>query len=52
MRVIVQQVSEAAVRVDGRNTGRVSKGLLVLAGFEDADDARKSGRIYFKYAWD
>jgi hypothetical protein len=30
MRVIVQQFSEAAVRVHGRIIGRISKGLLVL----------------------
>ncbi|MCX7168388.1 MAG: D-aminoacyl-tRNA deacylase [Rhodocyclales bacterium] len=37
MRVIVQRVSEAAVRVDGRLSGRIGSGLLVLAGFEEAD---------------
>ncbi len=39
MRVIVQRVSEAAVSVDGRVSGRVGTGLLVLAGFEDADQS-------------
>ncbi len=38
MRVIVQRVSEAAVRVDGCITGQIDRGLLVLAGFEAADD--------------
>lgn len=37
MRTIVQRVSEAAVSVDGRITGRIGPGLLVLAGFEDPD---------------
>lgn len=37
MRVVVQRVSEAAVAVDGRTTGKIGPGLLVLAGFE-ADD--------------
>jgi D-tyrosyl-tRNA(Tyr) deacylase len=37
MRVIVQRVSEAAVSVEGRITGLIGPGLLVLAGFEDAD---------------
>ena len=39
MRVIVQRLSEVAAPVDGRITGRISKGLLVLAGLEDVDDA-------------
>jgi D-tyrosyl-tRNA(Tyr) deacylase len=37
MRVIVQRVKEASVTVDGRITGQIGAGLLVLAGFEDTD---------------
>lgn len=37
MRVIVQRVSQADVKVAGEITGRIGAGLLVLAGFEDAD---------------
>ena len=37
MRVVVQRVSSAAVTVDGRTTGAIGPGLLVLAGFEEAD---------------
>jgi D-tyrosyl-tRNA(Tyr) deacylase len=37
MRVIVQRVSEAAVSVGGTLSGRIGPGLLVLAGFEEAD---------------
>lgn len=37
MRVVVQRVSAAAVSVEGRITGRIGRGLLVLAGFEDPD---------------
>ena len=37
MRVIVQRVSEAAVTAGGTLSGRIGAGLLVLAGFEDAD---------------
>jgi D-tyrosyl-tRNA(Tyr) deacylase len=33
----VQRVSEAAVSADGRIAGRIGPGLLVLAGFEEAD---------------
>lgn len=37
MRIVIQRVSEAAVRVDGNITGSIEKGLLVLMGIEDAD---------------
>ncbi len=38
MRVVLQRVSEASVRVDGETTGAIDKGLLVLLGIEDADE--------------
>ena len=37
MRVVVQRVERASVMVEGRMTGEIGPGLLVLAGFEDAD---------------
>ena len=37
MRVVVQRVAEASVTVDERIVGFIKKGLLVLAGYEDAD---------------
>ena len=39
MRVIVQRVKQASVTVDGNVTGQIGVGLLVLAGFEEADQA-------------
>ena len=39
MRVVIQRVSEASVTVDGKVTGAIGEGLLVLAGFEDSDTA-------------
>lgn len=39
MRVVVQRVRQAAVSVDGRVVGEIGAGLLVLAGFEEADQA-------------
>jgi D-tyrosyl-tRNA(Tyr) deacylase len=39
VRVVIQRVSEAAVAVDGRMTGKIGRGLLVLAGFEVDDEA-------------
>jgi len=37
VRVVVQRVSRAAVRVNGRVTGSIGVGLLLLAGFAHAD---------------
>ena len=37
MRTIIQRVSEASVTVDGKIVGKIGRGLLVLAGFEEAD---------------
>jgi len=37
MRIVIQRVSEAAVRVDGQITGSIATGLLVLMGVEDVD---------------
>ena len=37
MRIVIQRVSEASVTVDGKITGKIKKGLLVLLGIEEAD---------------
>ncbi len=37
MRVVVQRVSQASVTVAGQTVGEIGRGLLVLAGFEEAD---------------
>lgn len=37
MRVVIQRVSRASVSVDGRVTGSIGRGLLVLVGFAPAD---------------
>ena len=37
MRVVLQRVSRAAVRVDGRTVGEIGRGFVVLAGFAAAD---------------
>lgn len=37
MRIVVQRVSEASVRIDGKIVGSISHGLLVLVGIETND---------------
>ena len=37
MRVVIQRVSHASVKVEGSITGTIGAGLLVLLGIEDAD---------------
>jgi len=39
MRLIVQRVSRAAVRVDGETVGAIGRGMLILAGVERGDGA-------------
>jgi D-tyrosyl-tRNA(Tyr) deacylase len=38
MRVVIQRVSEATVKVQGQTTGKIEKGLLVFVGIEDVDN--------------
>ena len=38
MRVVLQRVSEASVRVEGETVGAIGPGLVVLAGFHNGDD--------------
>ncbi len=37
MRVLLQRVSRAEVRVGGRTIGKIGRGLLLLVGFKDDD---------------
>ena len=37
MKVIIQRVSEACVRIDENITGQIKNGILLLAGFEESD---------------
>jgi D-tyrosyl-tRNA(Tyr) deacylase len=37
MRVVLQRVAQARVTVEGRVTGEIGRGLLLLAGFTDGD---------------
>ena len=38
MRAVIQRVTEASVKVDGKVTGAINQGLLILVGIEDADN--------------
>jgi D-tyrosyl-tRNA(Tyr) deacylase len=38
VRVVLQRVDRAAVRIDGRTAGEIDRGLLVLVGFAPDDD--------------
>jgi len=38
VKLVVQRVSEAEVRVDGESVGRIGRGFLVLVGAEKGDD--------------
>lgn len=37
MRAVIQRCSSASVEVDGKTTGAIQQGLLILLGVEDAD---------------
>jgi len=43
MRIVLQRVSHAEVRVDGRVSGRIDSGFLLLAGFAPTDTAETLG---------
>ena len=50
MRVVVQRVARAAVRVDGEVRGEIERGLLVLLGVEAGDGAADAERLARKVA--
>jgi D-tyrosyl-tRNA(Tyr) deacylase len=48
MRALVQRVSRASVRVDGRELASIGPGLLVLLGIGSADDETIADRLAAK----
>lgn len=50
MRLILQRVSRAAVRVDGETVAEIGRGLLVLAGVEHGDEPEQAVKAAAKLA--
>jgi D-aminoacyl-tRNA deacylase len=50
MRVVVQRVSRASVVVDGRTTGEIGAGLMVLVAVGKADSAATAASMAEKIA--
>ena len=50
MRVVLQRVSRASVRVDGETVGEIGAGLLVLAGVREGDELADATRLATKTA--
>lgn len=50
MRLVLQRVARAAVRVDGETVGEIGRGLLVLAGVEHGDGAAEAAAAADKLA--
>ncbi len=50
MRAVVQRVTQAAVHVDGKMTGEIEKGLMVLLAVERGDDDQTLEKIVRKTA--
>ena len=50
MRALIQRVTEAAVRVDGKVIGEIGPGLLILVCAMDGDEPAKSAALAAKIA--
>ncbi len=38
MKIVIQRVSEASVKVDGKIVGEIGKGLMLLVGIDENDE--------------
>ncbi len=50
MRVVIQRVSRAEVRIAGDVVGQIQRGFCVLVGIEDADNAEDADWLAAKIA--
>ncbi len=50
MKLVIQRVSRAAVRVEGRTVGEIGLGFLVLVGIERGDTSENAGKAAVKVA--
>jgi D-aminoacyl-tRNA deacylase len=50
MRIVLQRVSQASVRVDGETVGAIGSGLLLLVGVQDGDIEDAAHRLAVKCA--
>lgn len=50
MRILLQRVSRASVTVDGRITGSIGRGLLLLVGIREGDTEEAAGWLAQKVA--
>jgi D-tyrosyl-tRNA(Tyr) deacylase len=48
MRVVIQRVNRARVRVDGQTTGEIGQGLLILLGVAQGDTPREADYLLDK----
>ena len=48
MRIVIQRVSEASVRIDGAIVGQIEQGLLILLGIEHGDTEKDADYLIQK----
>ena len=48
MRAVVQRVSEASVRIDGRTVGAIGRGFLILLGVGQGDGEAQTEKLWEK----
>jgi D-tyrosyl-tRNA(Tyr) deacylase len=49
MKIVIQRVSEASVKVDGKIVGEIGKGLMLLVGIDENDEKADADWLVQKY---